>query len=158
MEFGNGNHRTVCVSWLTFQHRVWDKSPGTPSRKHAWNWSIVWSSSTDNKNLASKRGTSNNVRVRVWERACGSIRTFFCLRPPSRYVQVRVWACACVHSPRVCVFSKTHAISALMTQCVAARRGHRIWTYAHLSFDEQKLRPEERGQHLDQGDSPKAER
>lgn len=26
-----------------------------------------------------------------------------------------------------------------------------MWTYAHLSFDAQKLRPEERGQHLDPG-------
>lgn len=26
-----------------------------------------------------------------------------------------------------------------------------FWTGAHLSFDEQKLIPEERGQHLDQG-------
>lgn len=51
---------------------------------------------------------------------------------------------------RVCVCSgKPSHFSC--NDAVCRGRGHRIWTYAHLSFDAQKLRPEERGQHLDPG-------
>ena len=56
-----------------------------------------------------------------------------------------VCVCVCVRvgSGKLSHFSCNNA--------VCRSRGQGIWTYAHLSFDAQKLRPEERRQHLDPG-------
>lgn len=126
-------------------------------QKHTWSCSLAKSSSSNNKNLASKREHQIITCESVGTCPC-PFTDVFCLPPPFQCVQIRQWACVCVHvrapvCSGVCVQQNPRHFSSNDTVC--CRRGHGIWTYAHLSFDEQKLRPEERGQHLDRGDSPK---
>lgn len=55
--------------------------------------------------------------------------------------------CCCVY---VCVLARRPCYLC-SNDTICCCRGQRIWTYVHLAFDEQKLRPEERRQHLDWG-------
>ena len=164
--FGNVNHQSVCHwfwdCWLP--HRRWlsDESPGLSSKTWEMEHGIELAVIT---RIWLQTGRTSNTCMCVCESACVCqcppcacrsvwrclCCTFFCvfIRHYGAFETKCVYVCVCL-CLRLCVFSaKPSHFSPNDTVCCCW--GHGIWTYVHLSFDEQKLRPEERGQHLDRG-------
>ena len=133
---------TVALAWKTW-------TPIKNLGNGAWNIALITRLWLQTSKTSNTSAVCVCVFLRVWYCAGVCVCVRECV-----HAHVFVRACVRVCSPTdicVCVSLQPNPPILSSNDTVCCGWGHGIWTYIHLAFDEQKLRPEERGQHLDQG-------